>query len=84
VEWGKADVKPGVKWGDMGCEWGGMGWNGGWGGLVGWRTEGRKNTGIVRHRRAGITSSPTSPWSEKTGNKAWRLLLCPQECAECC
>jgi hypothetical protein len=25
VEWGKTGDKPGVKWGDMGCEWGGMG-----------------------------------------------------------
>ena len=25
VEWGKRGDKPGVKWGDMGCEWGGMG-----------------------------------------------------------
>jgi hypothetical protein len=25
VEWGKRSDKPGVKWGDMGCEWGGMG-----------------------------------------------------------
>jgi hypothetical protein len=32
VEWGKTDVKPGVKWDDLGCEWGGMG-----GGLVGAR-----------------------------------------------
>ena len=25
VEWGKRGDKPGVEWGDMGCEWGGMG-----------------------------------------------------------
>ena len=25
VEWGKRGDKPGVKWGDMGCDWGGMG-----------------------------------------------------------
>jgi hypothetical protein len=31
VKWGKPTDKPGVKWGDMGCEWGGMGWNARWG-----------------------------------------------------
>jgi hypothetical protein len=33
VKWGKPTDKPGVKWGDMGCEWGGMGWNARWGGV---------------------------------------------------
>jgi len=27
VKWGDRYLKPGVKWGDLGCKWGEMGWN---------------------------------------------------------
>ena len=30
--WGELLSSLGWKWGDMGCEWGGMGWNQEWGG----------------------------------------------------
>jgi hypothetical protein len=39
VEWRegavKMEIKPGVEWGDVGCESGGMAWNAGGGGVLG-------------------------------------------------
>jgi hypothetical protein len=53
VKWGEGCDKPGVKWGDMGCEWGGMGWNArrGRGRLKDCRQRVARIAGIARDRK---------------------------------